>query len=120
MEKIALLIKEKKIESIAEIRDESDRHGMRIVLDLKKDENADVVLNQLYKMTPLQKSFGIIFLSIVNAKPEVLNLKQMLEHFIQHRKAVVYRRTAFDLKKARITSYNVCYTKLLRYPAVHR
>jgi DNA gyrase subunit A len=100
VEKIALLIKEKKIESIAEIRDESDRHGMRIVLDLKKDENADVVLNQLYKMTPLQKSFGIIFLSIVNGRPEVLNLKQMLDYFLQHRKNVVYRRTAFDLKKA--------------------
>jgi DNA gyrase subunit A len=100
VEKIALLIKEKKIESIAEIRDESDRHGMRIVLDLKKDEIADVVLNQLYKMTPLQKSFGIIFLSIVNSRPEVLNLKQMLEHFLQHRKVVVYRRTDFDLKKA--------------------
>ncbi|MBU0909203.1 MAG: DNA gyrase subunit A [Proteobacteria bacterium] len=100
VEKIALLIKEKKIESIGEIRDESDRHGMRIVLELKKDEFADVVLNQLYKMTPLQKSFGIIFLSIVNSRPEVLNLKQMLEHFIQHRKTVVYRRTDFDLKKA--------------------
>ncbi|RJX26366.1 MAG: DNA gyrase subunit A [Desulfurivibrio sp.] len=100
VEKIALLIKEKKIESIAEIRDESDRDGMRIVLDLKKDEIADVVLNQLYKMTPLQKSFGIIFLSIVNSRPEVLNLKQMLEYFLQHRKTVVYRRTDFDLKKA--------------------
>jgi len=100
VEKIALLIKEKKVESIAEIRDESDRHGMRIVLDLKKDEIADVVLNQLYKMTPLQKSFGIIFLSIVNSRPEVLNLKQMLEYFLQHRKTVVYRRTDFDLKKA--------------------
>jgi DNA gyrase subunit A len=100
VEKIALLIKEKRIESIAEIRDESDRHGMRIVLDLKKDEFADVVLNQLYKMTPLQKSFGIIFLSIVNSRPEVLNLRQMLEYFLQHRKTVVYRRTDFDLKKA--------------------
>ncbi|MEW6517971.1 MAG: DNA gyrase subunit A [Thermodesulfobacteriota bacterium] len=100
VEKIALLIKEKKIESIAEIRDESDRDGMRIVLDLKKDEIADVVLNQLYKMTPLQKSFGIIFLSIINSRPEVLNLKQMLEYFLQHRKTVVYRRTDFDLKKA--------------------
>ncbi|MBI5556999.1 MAG: DNA gyrase subunit A [Deltaproteobacteria bacterium] len=100
VEKIALLIKEKRIESIGEIRDESDRHGMRIVLELKKDEIADVVLNQLYKMTPLQKSFGIIFLSIVNNRPEVLNLKQMLDYFLQHRKNVVYRRTAFDLKKA--------------------
>jgi len=100
VEKIALLIKEKRIESIAEIRDESDRDGMRIVLELKKDEIAEVVLNQLYKMTPLQKSFGIIFLSIVNSRPEVLNLKQMLEYFLQHRKTVVYRRTDYDLKKA--------------------
>ena len=100
VEKIAYLVKDKRIESISEIRDESDRHGMRIVLDLKKDEIAEVVLNQLYKHTPLQKSFGIIFLSIVNNKPEILNIKQILEHFILHRKVVVYRRTAFELKKA--------------------
>lgn len=100
IEKIALLIKEKRIESISEVRDESDRHGMRIVLDLKKDENAEVVINQLYKMTPLQKSFGIIMLSIVNNKPELLNLKQILEYFLLHRKTIVYRRTAYDLKKA--------------------
>ncbi len=100
VEKIALLIKDKRIESISALRDESDRHGMRIVLDLKKDEIADVVINQLYKMTPLQKSFGIIMLSIVNQKPEILNLKQVLEHFLLHRKTVVYRRTAFELKKA--------------------
>ncbi len=100
IEKIAILVKDKKIESISEVRDESDRQGMRIVLELKKDEFADVVLNQLYKMTPLQKSFGIIMLSIVNMRPEVLNLRQILEHFILHRKTVVYRRTAFDLRKA--------------------
>ncbi len=100
VEKIAYLVKDKRIESISEIRDESDRHGMRIVLDLKKDEIAEVVLNQLYKHTPLQKSFGIILLSIVNNKPEILNIKQILEHFILHRKVVVYRRTAFELKKA--------------------
>jgi DNA gyrase subunit A len=100
IEKIALLIKEKRIDSISEVRDESDRHGMRIVLDLKKDEIAEVVINQLYKMTPLQKSFGIIMLSIVNNKPELLNLKQILEYFLLHRKTIVYRRTAYDLKKA--------------------
>ncbi|MEJ2689028.1 MAG: DNA gyrase subunit A [Deltaproteobacteria bacterium] len=100
VERIALLIKEKKIDSISEVRDESDRHGMRIVLELKKDEIADVVLNQLYKQTPLQKSFGIIFLSIVNNKPEILNIRQILEHFLLHRKTIVYRRTAFELKKA--------------------
>ncbi len=100
IEKIAILIKDKRIEGISVVRDESDRRGMRIVLELKKDENADVVLNQLYKMTPLQRSFGIIFLSIVNNRPEVLNLKQMLEYFLLHRKTIVYRRTAFDLRKA--------------------
>ncbi|MFH7320572.1 DNA gyrase subunit A [Desulfurivibrio sp. D14AmB] len=100
IEKIALLVKEKRIESISEVRDESDRQGMRIVLELKKDEFADVVLNQLYKMTPLQKSFGVILLSIVNMRPEILNLRQILEHFLLHRKTVVYRRTAHDLRKA--------------------
>ncbi|UCD66434.1 MAG: DNA gyrase subunit A, partial [Deltaproteobacteria bacterium] len=99
IEKIALLIKDKKIDSISEVRDESDRRGMRIVLDLKKDEIAEVVLNQLYKMTPLQRSFGIIFLSIVNGRPEILNLKQILQHFLLHRKTIVYRRTAYDLRK---------------------
>ncbi len=99
IEKIALLIKEKKIDSISEVRDESDRRGMRIVLELKKDEIAEVVLNQLYKMTPLQRSFGIIFLSIVNGRPEILNLKQILQNFLLHRKTIVYRRTAYDLRK---------------------
>ena len=100
VEKIAQLIKDKKLQAISEIRDESDRHGLRIVMELKKDELAEVVINQLYKMTPMQKSFGIIFLAIVNGKPEILNLKQILEHFIQHRKIVVYRRTSFELRKA--------------------
>ncbi|NOQ46983.1 MAG: DNA gyrase subunit A, partial [Desulfobulbaceae bacterium] len=100
VEKIALLIKDKRITSISEVRDESDRHGLRIVLELKKDEFPDIIINQLYKMTPLQKSFGIILLCIVNNKPEVLNLKQVLEYFIVHRKTVVYRRTAFELRKA--------------------
>ncbi|MFO7761647.1 MAG: DNA gyrase subunit A [Thermodesulfobacteriota bacterium] len=105
IEKIAWLMKEKKIEGISEVRDESDRHGMRIVIDLKKGEIADVVINQLFELTPLQKSFGIIFLSIVNNKPEILNLKQILEHFILHRKSVVYRRTAYDLKKAKARAH---------------
>ena len=100
IERIVLLIKEKKIESIGEVRDESDRHGMRVVLELKRDEIADVVLNQLYKLTPLQKSFGIILLSIVNNRPEILNIRDILDHFLLHRKTIVYRRTAFDLKKA--------------------
>lgn len=100
VEKIAHLIKDKKLPAISEVRDESDREGLRIVMELKKDEIAEVVINQLFKMTPMQKSFGIIFLAIVNSKPEVLNLKQILEHFIQHRRVVVYRRTAFELRKA--------------------
>lgn len=100
VEKIALLMKEKRITSIAEIRDESDRHGVRVVLDLRKDEIPEIVINQLYKMTPLQKSFGIILLCIVNNKPEVLNLKQILQYFLVHRKTVIYRRTAFELRKA--------------------
>jgi DNA gyrase subunit A len=99
IEKIALLVKEKKIEAISEVRDESDRRGMRIVIELKKDEIAEVILNQLYKMTPLQRSFGVILLSIVNGRPEVLNLRQILIHFMMHRKTIVYRRTAFDLRK---------------------
>lgn len=99
IEKIALLIKDKKIDSISVVRDESDRRGMRIVLELKKDVIAEVVLNQLYKMTPLQRSFGVILLSIVNGRPEILNLKQILQHFLLHRKTIVYRRTVYDLRK---------------------
>jgi len=100
VEKIALLMKEKRITSISEVRDESDRHGLRIVMELKKDEIPDITINQLYKMTPLQKSFGIILLCIVNNKPEILNLKEILVHFIDHRRTIIYRRTAFELRKA--------------------
>ena len=100
VEKIAELVKDKRINSISEVRDESDRHGLRVVIELKKDEIAEIVINQLYTMTQMQKSFGIILLAIVNNKPEVLNLKEILEHFIIHRKVIVYRRTAFELRKA--------------------
>lgn len=100
VERIAQLIKDKRIDSIAEIRDESDRHGVRVVLDLKKDELPEIVINQLYKMTPLQRSFGIILLCIVSNKPEILNLKQMLQYFLVHRRTVVYRRTVYELRKA--------------------
>lgn len=100
VEKIAFLMKEKRITSISEIRDESDRHGLRIVMELKKGEIAEIVINQLYKMTPLQKSFGIILLCIVNSKPEILNIKHILEYFIIHRKTIIYRRTAYELRKA--------------------
>ena len=100
VKKIAMLMKEKRITSISEVRDESDRDGLRVVMDLKKDEIPDVTINQLFKMTPLQKSFGIIMLCIVNNKPEVLNLKEVLVHFVDHRRTVIYRRTAFELRKA--------------------
>jgi DNA gyrase subunit A len=100
VEKIAELVKDKKISSISEVRDESDRHGLRVVIELKKDEIAEIVINQLYTMTQMQKSFGINLLAIVNNKPELLNLKQILEHFILHRKVIIYRRTAFELRKA--------------------
>ncbi len=105
--KIAQLVKDKRIQGISEVRDESDRHGLRIVIELKKDEIADVIINQLYKLSPLQRSFGIIFLAIVNNKPEVLNIKQILEHFILHRKVIVYRRTAFELRKAEEKAHNL-------------
>jgi DNA gyrase subunit A len=100
VQRIALLMKEKRITSIAEVRDESDRDGLRVVMDLKRDENADITINQLYTLTPLQKSFGVIMLCIVNGRPEILNLKQLLVHFLEHRRTVVYRRTAFELGKA--------------------
>jgi DNA gyrase subunit A len=100
VQRIALLMKEKRITSIADVRDESDREGLRIVMDLKRDENPDVTINQLYTLTPLQKSFGVIMLCIVNGRPEILPLKQMLIYFLEHRRTVVYRRTAFELGKA--------------------
>ncbi len=100
VEKIAELVKDKKINAITEVRDESDRHGLRVVIELKKDEVTDIVINQLHTMTQMQKSFGIIMLAIVNNRPEVLNIKQALEYFILHRKVVVYRRTTFELKKS--------------------
>jgi len=100
IEKIAELVKEKKVEGITEIRDESDREGMRIVIEVKRDENAEVLLNQLYKQTQLQNSFGIIMLAIVHNRPRVLSLRQMMDCFVEHRCEVVTRRTNFELKKA--------------------
>ena len=100
IEKIVELIKEKKISGIVDIRDESDREGMRIVLVLKRDANAHVILNQLYKYTQMQIAFGVILLAIVNRRPEVLTLKKILEHFISHRKEIIFRRTRFELKQA--------------------
>ncbi len=100
IEKIADLVKEKKIEGIADLRDESDRDGMRIVVELKKDTIPQVILNQLYKMTPMQSSFGIIMLAIVGGQPRVLSLREVLDKFLDHRKEIVTRRCIFELKKA--------------------
>ncbi len=100
IERIAELVRDKKLEGISDLRDESDREGMRIVIELKKDEPAQVVLNNLYKMTPMQSSFGIILLAIVNNQPRVLTLQEAVRCFIEHRKDVVRRRTIFDLRKA--------------------
>ena len=100
IEKIADLVKDKKIEGISDLRDESDRTGMRIVVDIRKGENSNVILNQLYKLTGLQESFGITLLAVHNNQPKVFNLKEMLWAFVEHRKEIVFRRTAYDLKKA--------------------
>jgi DNA gyrase subunit A len=100
IEKIADLVRDKKIEGISDLRDESDRDGMRIVIELKRDSIPQVVLNQLYKMTPMHSSFGIIMLAIVKGQPQVLTLREVLDLFIDHRKEIVTRRTMFELKKA--------------------
>src|SRR5438067_4153993 len=99
-ERIAELANEKKIEGISDVRDESDRHGMRLVVELKRDAVPQIVLNKLFKLTPMQSSFGVINLAIVNGQPRVLTLKQMLEAFIDFRREVVRRRTEYELRKA--------------------
>ncbi|EEG76915.1 DNA gyrase subunit A [Dethiobacter alkaliphilus] len=100
IEKIADLVREKKLEGITDLRDESDRTGMRIVIELKRETNAQVLLNQMFKFTQLQQTFGIIMLALVNNKPQVLNLREMLGHYLEHQKDVITRRTRFDLRKA--------------------
>ena len=100
VEKIADLTKSKQIEGIKYVRDESDREGMRIAIGLKKDQVSGVIVNQLYKHTQLEHTFGIIFLAVVNNRPEILNLKELLLNFIRHRKEIIVRRTQYDLKKA--------------------
>jgi len=100
LEHIANLVNDGRIEGISDLRDESDRKGMRMVIELKKSAVSNIVLNQLYKHTGLQSSYGIIMLSIVDGQPKILNLKQMLEQFIDHRREVVVRRTAYELKEA--------------------
>jgi DNA gyrase subunit A len=100
IEKIAELVNDKKIEGISDLRDESDRHGMRIVIELKKEAIPEVILNQLYKHTQMQDSFGVIMLAIVDGRPRLLTLREMLALFLEHRKEIVTRATAFDLRKA--------------------
>lgn len=100
VEKIATLVKEKKIDGITDLRDESDQEGTRVVIEVRRDANANVILNQLYKHTQLQDSFGVIMLSLVNGEPKVLNLLQMLDEYLKHQKDVVTRRTRFELNKA--------------------
>src|SRR5688572_3055509 len=100
LEKIAELVKDKRIEGISDLRDESDREGIRIVIELKRDAIAEIVLNNLYRNTQMQTTFGIIFLAIVNNKPEIMPLASILRHFIEHRKEIVVRRTRFELRKA--------------------
>lgn len=100
IEKIADLVKDKKIEGITDLRDESDRRGMRIVIELRRDVNPSVILNNLYKHSQMQDTFSIIMLALVNGQPKVLNLKQMLYHYVEHQKDVVTRRTKFELRKA--------------------
>ncbi len=100
IEKISELVRDKKVEDISALRDESDRDGMRIVIELKRDANAQVIMNNLFKHTQMQTTFGIIMLALVDGRPMVLNLKQMLEHFVDHRHNVVLRRTKFELEAA--------------------
>jgi DNA gyrase subunit A len=101
LERIADLVREKTIEGISELRDESDKDGLRVVIELKRNENAEVILNQLYKLTPLETVFGMNMVALVDGQPRLLSLKEMLEAFLRHRREVVTRRTVFDLRKAR-------------------
>jgi DNA gyrase subunit A len=100
IERIAELVQEKKIEGISDLRDESDREGMRIVVELRRGEQPEVILNNLYKQTPMQTSFGVIMLAIVNGQPRVLNLLEVIRYFVEHRVEVVRRRTLYELRKA--------------------
>jgi DNA gyrase subunit A len=101
IEKIAELVRDKKISGVADLRDESDREGIRVVIDLKRDENSAIILNQLYKFTQMETSFGIIMLAILNGRPHVFNLKEVIEQFIIFRKEIVIRRTKYDLARAK-------------------
>src|SRR5699024_12149275 len=100
IEKIAELVREKEIEGITDLNDHSNREGMRICIDLKKDANANVVLNQLYKHTQLQDTFGVIMLALVDNQPKIMNLLEMLKYYLEHQEEVVTRRTRYELNKA--------------------
>ncbi len=100
VEKIAALVRDKTIDGITDLRDESDRNGMRIVVELRRDANANVILNQLYKHTQFQDSFGVIMLALVDGRPKILNLKEVLHYYIKHQEDVITRRTRYELKKA--------------------
>ena len=105
VERIAELVKDKRIEGISDLRDESNRNGMRIVIELKRDVNANIVLNNLYKHSQLEDTFSIIMLSLVNGVPRILNLKQILHYYVEHQKDVVTRRTKFELNKAQARAH---------------
>ncbi|MEZ4358342.1 MAG: DNA gyrase subunit A [Eubacteriales bacterium] len=105
VEKIADLVHDKKVDGIADLRDESDKNGMRIVIEVKRDGNANVILNRLYKHTQLQDTFGVIMISLVNGEPKVLNIKQMLAYYLEHQKDVIRRRTQFELEKAKARAH---------------
>ncbi len=105
IEEIADMVRNKRIEGISDIRDESDRQGMRVVIELRRGENAEVVLNNLYKHSRLHDTFGVIFLSIVDGRPQILNLREILEHFVTHRREVIHRRTEYELRKAKARAH---------------
>jgi DNA gyrase subunit A len=100
LEKIAELVQQKRLDGISDLRDESDREGMRMVVELRRGENAQIILNQLYKLTAMQSTFGVILLALVNNEPRILTVKELLQQFLEHRREVVVRRTRFELKKA--------------------
>ena len=108
IEIIAELVREKRIEGISDVADESDRIGVRVVIELKRDATPDVVLNQLFRFTPMQTSFGCNMLALNGGRPEQLTLRDFLSHFITFREEVVARRTAFELRKARERSHILC------------
>lgn len=105
VEKIGILIREKSLEGIADLRDESDKSGIRVVIELKRYENAEVILNQLYKLTPLQDSFSMNMIALVDGYPKQLNLKDFISEFLKHRREVIYRRTLYDLRKTKVRGH---------------